>query len=552
VTTVTDAPSSATASQQRGASLRVALPLARAEFKQLMVQPLLGVGIGLTFFIVGVSMGRGGSDLRREGALFGLLVWPLAGMTLVAANRMTSRARRHRTTELLDTLPAAPEARTLGYMLALAAPVVYASALCVVFIVLPRVFGGVSWPPVSEIAIGLILVACAGVVGILLERLARRSMLAPLVVIGIGFLEGEMASDRHSRALQVLAPWQPQPGTPPELWVRPSAWHVLYLLGIMTLLGVAAIAVHRRTRRVAAVAAAALIATVTAGLVQQSFPIDSQLRRSTTFLAHPERVQRCLVDDGVQYCFYPAYEYMLAQWQRPVSGVLHRTPPAVRVRTLRFTQRLRGDHFQFLEREQLAALPFAVPPDGLYVYPDDGAVHADFDWCPVRERFACETPLAIKVASWAVGLPISNERTRGPAAEESITTSYDSSGQARAVVALWLAGGATDATAGGMRPVLLDARPGNDPECGFKCETGGPVHVTTCDDAHESYVRFALADLGYARMLLSRPAAEVGRTLASNWERLVDPRTTTAELATLFRLPEPPAELQAPPFISAC
>ena len=65
---------------------------------------------------------------------------------------------------------------------------------------------------------------------------------------------------------------------------------------------------------------------------------------------------------------------------------------------------------------------------------------------------------------------------------------------------------------------------------------------------------YSAGDLTLALALLERPADEVGGIVLDDWDRLVDPATSAAELAVLAGLPptsagtgEVPASSSAPP-----
>lgn len=537
----------------QGAKLRMAFPLARAEVGRLVRHPLSAVGIGLTALATWGVFGRGG-DLSRDGAIFGLIVWPFAGMMLIATNLAASRPRRHGTDELFDSLPGTREARTLGHAVSLVGPMLVVVAMAGVLFVYGRLSGGTGSPPPVEIAIGVVLVGCAGAVGLLLDRLTGRAMLAVPVVIGIGILEGNLASDRVPLFWHQLAPWTPVNELPTEVWVRPSGWHLIYLVGIGAVLVGVAVLRHRRSRRAVAAVIAAVAVAAGAGWAQIRLPTRAQIEASAAFIGDPGSVQRCQQRGNVGYCHYPEREHMVAQWRRAVDGVLDRVPPHVRERSLKVAQRVRGIDLQQLEPEIAAALPFTVPSAQPHVWPDDGAIHPDMRWCGRNELGSCEVILAAQVAGWAVGFPFAPVRSVDDDPETPLTTAYDSSGQARAVVALWLAGASTPRTAHELRP---QASPGpEEPQgsCVVLCDAKASpsFRIAFCDGVDEASVEYWPAEIAYARTLLRLPSDRVAPTLLRHWDRLVDPRTKTATLASLFGLPDPSRELFAHPAVSGC
>jgi hypothetical protein len=537
--------------QTRRETLRHAFPLARAEMRRVTRHPLIGVGIGLTILAGRFFVGRA-TDLYQEDALLGLLVWPLAGMTLIVANLAASRSRRHDVEELFEATPASPATRTIAHLLSLAGPVLLAAFLVTALIVISYLTGATGRPSPAELALGVALVGCAGAVGILFDRVAGKAFLTPLVVIGIGILEGQMASSHRGRTWHLLAPWIPGSETPRELWVRPSGAHLIYIIGIGGLLSCAAVLRHRRSRRVIVATIAAAAVTVAAGMYELRFPTPQQVAASVAFVAHPETVQRCEQAGTVRYCFYPRFQAARV-WRPAVDGVLSRVPSGVRGRELVIAQRVRGSDIGLLEPEARSALPFVVAKEGSYVWPDDGAIHTDMGWCTGADVGNCEFALATKVAAWAVGFPLAAQADPEPLPEGARTIAYDSTGQARAVVALWLAGAATPYTNLALRPIPV--QPSSGSGCVSLCAPSGvepPYRMAFCDSQDEASVGFAPTELAYARALLRLAVDHVTSVVNAHWEELVDARTRSARIVALFGLGSPDPSLLAAPAILGC
>lgn len=145
---------------------------------------------------------------------------------------------------------------------------------------------------------------------------------------------------------------------------------------------------------------------------------------------------------GVRYCAYPTYRAWIAEWEVPVRGVLARLPAAARDRELVVGQRVRPDNVTDLHPLVLERL------DPTRVWPADGAVHPGLEWytpgnpAVVLSLQRGELALAHQVAAWAVGLPPTAARPGRRCL---------AAGQARTVLAMWLAGQATPGAGRALR-----------------------------------------------------------------------------------------------------
>jgi hypothetical protein len=331
---------------------------------------------------------------------------------------------------------------------------------------------------------------------------------------------------------------------PAEVWFRPRGAHLLYLLGICAVLIAVAELIHRRSVRVLVVFSVGIAVTVSAAIAQSPLPSAADESRFAAWVEHPEGVQSCSRHAGVAYCAYPGYDQLIPRWRAPVEGVLSLAPDSVRTRSLMIRQRVPSERVQLLRPTLRAALSFPVAPNVPFWWPDDGAIHPDLHWCETGLRRArCEMILGNTVAAWVVGLPL--VRVGPPATRQAQAAAipfeavinqglYDSSGQARAVVALWLTIEAT--------PRTRTASPSFDASL-------SRYPMNTCSatgEGPESSVTWSLLDTGYARRLAELPVADVAARLRSRWNVVTDPHTTTAQLAKLMNLPGPSAEMLRP------
>ncbi|MBW3651735.1 MAG: hypothetical protein KY458_14315, partial [Actinobacteria bacterium] len=134
-----------------------------------------------------------------------------------------------------------------------------------------------------------------------------------------------------------------------------------------------------------------------------------------------------------------------------------------------------------------------------------------------------ELSLALGAASRVVGLPLA------PAEPGALC---DTAGQARAVVALWLAAQSTPAAGralGHLTETHVAHLGGSDPQ-------SGPPHLVMAEDAVQRAAAWGMVEVRHALALQRRPAAEVEAVLAPQWDRFTDPTATTEELAAELEL----------------
>jgi len=151
-------------------------------------------------------------------------------------------------------------------------------------------------------------------------------------------------------------------------------------------------------------------------------------------------------------------------------------------------------------------------------------------WCP---GFTCSLELATQTAAWAVGLPLEPTSIDWPDPYNvPRIQGYDSSGQARAVVALWL--GAQSSPGLGA---LFQSRIAGDAQQPDASKRGGaPFLMQGCESVIEPGTLFAVQDGLFARQLLQRDGDHVAQVINEHWRELTDPRTSSDVVATLFGL----------------
>ena len=137
-------------------------------------------------------------------------------------------------------------------------------------------------------------------------------------------------------------------------------------------------------------------------------------------------------------------------------------------------------------------------------------------WGRGEELGTAQLAVAVPVAAWALDLPMA-----GPADGSACTVG----GQARTVVALWLAGRATPNTEPGLRRALE--------------RSGGVVAFQgprTSGGLGTTPVAWDVADAQYALELLDRPHQEVADFVGAEWEWITDPAISSQMLASRLGL----------------
>ena len=125
----------------RGSVVRA---LAIAEGKLLARNPLVIAGVALSgtaLFAVGQ-----GSRLFLDDMGVALMLFPMAGMTLIASNLAVLRGRRDGLEEQFGSCPVGPTARTIAHSLALAGPVLYACIVAAAWTITARALGSIGRP----------------------------------------------------------------------------------------------------------------------------------------------------------------------------------------------------------------------------------------------------------------------------------------------------------------------------------------------------------------------------------------------------------------------
>jgi hypothetical protein len=248
------------------------LALARVEAVRLLFLPAFLVGLGIT--LAAIFLRRGQADWGGRSLYIGPVAWTFACTgTLVAAALVAGRQRFLADPDLFPATPATRVDRVLASALALAAPTAVAGIAATVVAVVNVRKGGFLvgtgpytrsiLPSVADWAQPVLLVALAGVVGVVAAQL-RRGRLAAMGFLAFATLVGGMMNWAfQAHPIRVLHPmmfgeydarlpagFSPDGWTaadrallPPDQYVKnwrevgfdttALEWHLLYLAGLI-------------------------------------------------------------------------------------------------------------------------------------------------------------------------------------------------------------------------------------------------------------------------------------------------------------------------------
>ena len=318
---------------------RVALALARVEGTRLFTHPAFAVGIGFGVLATWALVSDPGY-LRLDGSGGPvLLFFPFCGMVLLGVHLATSRARRHGTDELFETLPASDAARIGGFLGSGVVGVVVAPLFLVAFVMISRAQGSIGTPDLWELATVPVLVACAASVGVMVGRWLPYAVAGLLALIALGFFQGFVANTAGPEVLSrmhAFAPWHQNAefATFDNVLDRRPGWHIVYLVGLGAFAAAVAFLRARIDRR-RIVAVGVALGVIGIGGVAQAGPNDAAIERLGRYLSDPAAHHVCRAEGSVTYCVYPFAEPVIERWREPVEGVLAALPEDVRARSLR-------------------------------------------------------------------------------------------------------------------------------------------------------------------------------------------------------------------------
>lgn len=492
---------------------RATLALAQVEGVRLLRHPVTIVAV---LFLAGIWVSGWFTneanrypvlqDVDREIALGMMLL--LGGAALIVSNLAVLRAHRHGMAAVGDVLVLPAPLRTAAHLLALLPLVLLALVLALARVAVLALAPAAGRPNPFELATGPATVLLLGVLGVLLGRLTRSPVVAPLALLGLLATlivvplvwSSPTASARWFQP--VVSEGDPAFALPipVHLMTRPAGPHLAYLIGLVGLLAVAALArAGARPVRTVPAAAVALAIVVAGGVAQAAPPSRSVLEARVVAGQRPSAQQTCRTLGQVTYCAFPDFIRWIPGWDVQVRGVLHRVPPAVAAGPLAVRQRI-------VAQDQDSSPVAAWTADDIAAGTPN-AVTVDTRWGDSRS--------AARLAVFVAYRMVTGQRPgTGPLCG------------ARRVTVAWLAGQASAASHTGLR--LLAAQP-HEFEVFFPEASSG------------SGVLLPYQELRMALTLLDRPADEVAARLLAAWDELTAPGTSTERAAELLDVPVPPA-----------
>lgn len=267
---VTIAVGASRATVDPGPRLRSVLGLTRLEGRRLITHPAILMGPGLVLLI-------GGRSVPAFRFLFvsGSGYFAIGIGTFVAANLCASRSRRDRTEELLASLPLRAADRTAAHLLSVALPLAAALVIAAVLAMVTRPWVGASerldieprmiMHGLLDFAQAPLIVAFLGVAGVVLARWFSTAISVPAALAGIIAINSLAGLTRGP--LRWLNPSSAYSSTALEP-ASAMAWHLAYLVGLILLLGLIALARRPRAPELWIYGAVAVALTAVGGVLQ--------------------------------------------------------------------------------------------------------------------------------------------------------------------------------------------------------------------------------------------------------------------------------------------
>jgi len=501
----------------------------------MLRHPLTIVGAAGSLWAMWALLGQRAPVLERDSILIAGAMLPIAATTLLVA--FYAALRQRRLPEVLSAQPTDRNARLVGVQFGTLGPAAATSVLTVagvIYLLAGEPIGELLW---WDLISGVVMVPAAGVLGTALARWLPHPVVAPIAVVGLAVVQfwaspdfGVLNDFAHSTDdvsghFEWLAPWMtPSSFSPPDIMAhRPAVLHVMFLL-VFTLV----IAYLTQERSGSARLGQGVVAVI---VVVAVFGVSLNLQAHSLTVTWPEAAdaQICEVEDGIEYCALKYHEDWIPRWHSTIAGVNELAP---------------------VELDRVVQRPHNIGFDPDPSLADrSGLALTTMEWDRPGTLPEQEFSLALMAAQTAVGLPaLPQPRLLTEAEIDSIVEQNpdypgdlreqlmnepvreqvcSGVGQARSVVAVWLAASATaDGTT--MLDWLLDRRP--------DAQTLSFAYV---DPHHIDAVTIGRSDAQLSRDLLSLQQADVLTTLQDRWDEVLDPATTPADLASWFRLTAP-------------
>lgn len=465
--------------------------------------------------------------------------WPMiiyAAGVYLAIGMTVNRRHGAQDDETMDALPVTPLTRIMGTGLAFISPLLVAVVMQGTVLAVRAVNGPVTSIVWAEALVGPATVALAAAAGTAVGWVFKSPLAVPLA--GLVFLVAVLVVWWEDFIFGFYTPWlAPVPSLDRNQYAfeqvfRPSELHLLYL-GLVALFFVVVATVRGRSRRDRMFSFAGSLLLL-AGVVW----VGSAQLTGLTAAEEEEWESQYLPTTGdysceqraaVTYCAYAGYEPWIDEWAGEVEPVLDLVPDDVAASPLEIRQQI----------------PYFVDEDELE---PSGDLTAGMWW----SRSAYGSPLvphrlgmALGAAGWAVGLPTRDLAVSvgngdsvepfDPATDDADQLRFRAcrpDGQARAVAALWYAVQSSPESREALEFQVSGERFGGlDPQDNVPIDIG----FRQPSSSVEYFRREAMVALEMDQL----PRSDVASTLSEHWEELIEPETTTEDIAGWFGVEVP-------------
>lgn len=532
--------------------------LARLEGRRLIFSPLVvaGVVIGSVTFIL--LTGGAVPVVARDVTYLGLALLPVALGTLFAANLAATRSNRDGTEELYRSLAMEARERTFAHLLSTLG-VTTAAIVCAVsglgYLLLRA---GVGTANIAELVTGPTIVLVGGACGVVTARWWPLKAATSILAVGLATAHlylsvGVVDTYRPPPSERWLALWvAPSLAGDPtiETLIRPSSWHLAYLVALVLTAWVVALLRHGVGIGGLACLLVCLIVVLFTAFVQLRGPTVPQEHQVKSFATAPQRFQTCELHRHVTYCAYSTYTPWIGRWADTVQPILDNVPedgPLPQVRVRQFPE-VRGSDLPGQLQELFTNRWQPGGRDRAARYFPGEQIYTRTSWALGEEGRNQRFALALGVAAWASGLPATTRsfqstpglvsqasRLVSPRGRKKITILIErggveqcsSAGQARSIVALWLAAQASPETEAVLRTAAHQKKSGlqsfDSAASNIRFTTGAPIV-------------WGQEETRYASQLLDRDRSKVLSELQAHWRLLTRPTTRTHRVVSILKL----------------
>lgn len=488
--------------------------LAPVEWILLATNAWFAVGVGFCILLVGLFAVAFPEELEASWwgimSLAPMLVHPLTGGIVVAAHRGVTRSRRDGTDELFTSCPAGWGTRTRAHLAGMLPAALASGIFLGVFVLLasvgnPHIGGRIDTRELIDLAIALVLPAGGVALGVALGRWAPWTIVPFVAVALVGVASSRILTIGGDGAFATgdwLSTFMPASAAD-IIYFDPPGWaRVVWFVALTGAVSALALMRGTHSRRVPLTLAGSLVVAVVAASVVMQPLTDAQAAEQAALISDVEAHQTCTPVGSVgSVCVYDAYRDRADAFVTELEPVAAALPPGVPAEPAVFRQ--------FVDTGA-GGLPAPVA---------DLLEPEDFRLDDLRLRFYAHpdtfAATRMRLAAYAVGLPTEAMGTSVPTVV---------AGQARGVLVLWLGTRGLDPNT--ARKLVA---PADEPGVPDTPQTQGDIWPGRCYD-EEGVLVWAPQDLEAARLLIDLPAAAVHDVVVGQWDRWIDPETTTDDL----------------------